>query len=119
MANKIIEQQLAKVQNANLSNYIPETDTYIIPKHVGIKIEEDKGYIIYLKDGAFTNTTIINNWNNGSFPTVRYLKIDIAKKMNNMIKVVSVGYDPITEQDLDKYWSGWLSIDNINIIARL
>jgi hypothetical protein len=62
---------------------------------------------------------VINNWNNGSFPTVRYLKVDIAKKMNNMIKVVGVGYDPITEQDLDKYWSGWLSIDNINIIARL
>ena len=62
---------------------------------------------------------MINNWNGGSFPKTRYLKIDINKKMNNMIKVVSVGYDLETRQDLDKYWSGWLCVDNLVIIEKI
>lgn len=119
MLNKIIEQQLNKVQNADLSNYNPETNTYFIKKRIDIKLEEDKGYIIYLKDSAFTNTTIINNWNNGSFPKTRYLKIDIIKKMNNMIKINSIEYNLITKQNLDKHWSGWLCVDNLDIIEKL
>ena len=119
MLGKIIEQQLTKVQVADLSNYNKETNTYLIKRKTTIKIEEDKGYIIYLKDSAFDNTAIINNWNNGSFPKARYLKIDVNKKMNNMIKVVSVGYDSITKEDLAMYWSGWLCIDNFDIIEKL
>lgn len=119
MATKIIEQQLKKVQTADLSVYNPDTNTYFIKKKVGIKIEENCGYIINLKDSAFTNTTIINNWNNGSFPKVRYLKIDVDKKMSNMVKVVSVGYDPVAKQDLNKYWSGWLCIDNFDVIEKI
>lgn len=119
MVSKLIEQQLKKVQVADLNNYNADINTYFIKRKVGIKIEEDMGYIIHLKDSAFTNNAIINNWNNGSFPKVRDLKIDVNKKMNNMIKVVSVGYDIETKQDLDRYWSGWLCIDNIDIIEKL
>ena len=119
MASKIIEQQLKKVQAANLQNYNPETNTYLIKRRFDIKIEEDSAYIIKLKDSAFSNTAIINNWNNGSFPKVNYLKIDVNKKMNNMIKVVSVGYDFVNKQDLMAYWSGWLALDNIEIIEKL
>jgi len=119
MVSKVIEQQLKKVQNANLSNYNPETNTYFIKRRVDIKIEEDSGYIIHLKDSAFTNSAIITNWNNGSFPKTCYLKIDVNKKMNNMIKIVGVGYDIISKQDLAIYWSGWLCLDNIDIIEKL
>lgn len=119
MIGKIVEQQLQKVQVADLTNYNPETNTYFIKRRVDIKIEEDKGYIIYLKDSAFANVAIINNWNNGSFPKTRYLKVDVNKKMNNMIKVVSVGYDFALKQDLAMYWSGWISLDNIDVVEKL
>lgn len=119
MSSKIIEQQLKRVQAADLSNFDSKSNTYIIKQRADIKIEEDKGYIIFIKDSAFTNNVVINNWNNGSFPKIRYLKVDINKRMNNMIKVVGIGYDPETKQDLDKYWSGWICIDNIEIIEKL
>lgn len=119
MSSKIIDQQLQKVQIADLSNYNEHTKTFFIKRKGGIKLEEDKGYIISLKDSAFTNTVVINNWNNGSFPKDKYLKIDINKKINNMIKVVSIGYNPITRQDTGRYWSGWLSVDNIDVIEKL
>jgi hypothetical protein len=48
MSTKIIDQQLKKVQNADLSNYNSDTNTYFIKRKVGIKLEEDKGYIINL-----------------------------------------------------------------------
>jgi len=119
MLNKIIEQQLSKVRTADLGTYNTETNTYFIRKKGGIKLEENNGYIIRLKDSAFTNTILINNWNHGSSPKTNCLKIDVTRKMDNMIKVISVGYDLTLKQDLDKYWSGWLSIDNIEIIQKL
>lgn len=117
--SKIIEQQLKKTQNVDISNYNPETNTYIIKKRNDIKIEENCMYLIKLKDSAFSNTVVINNWNNGFFTSSRYLKIDVHTKMTNMIKVVGVGYNIETQQDLISRWSGWLCIDNIEILEKL
>lgn len=117
--SKIVEQQLKKVQAADLSNYNKETNTYYIKRRMDIKIEEDGAYIIQLKPFAFANTAVINNWNNGSFPKTATLKIDVNRRMSNMVKVVSVGYDLVTREDLPLYWSGWLAIDNFDIIEKL
>lgn len=112
----IIEKQLSKVINADLSNFDPETRTYFIPKRVDKKIEEDKCYLIKLKPQAFNNRYVIDNWNNGSMPTTNFLKIDVSKKMSKMIKVVGVAFDYEHNRDLASFWSGWLSTDDIEVI---
>lgn len=117
--NNVIKNQLEKVIVADLSNYNPETNTYIIPKRKDKKIEEDKCYLIHLKAKAFSNRFVIDNWNSGSMPSANYLKADISKKMNKMIKVVSVGYDFENQRDLATFWSGWLSVDDIEVISEL
>lgn len=113
---QIIEKQLKQVVNADLSNFDPETNTYYIPKRVDKKIEEDKCYLIRLKPQAFTNRYVIDNWNNGSIPDCKYLKIDVSRKMSKMIKVVSVGFDYEHNKDLSYFWNGWLSTDDIEVI---
>lgn len=119
MYNKIIEEQLKKVEYADLSNYDEATNTYIIPKRVDIKLEEDKCYLIRLKPTLFTNETLKINWNQGKVPTQEYLKVDISKKMPKMIKVVGVGYDYDGNQDLSYFWSGWLTLADIDVLQKL
>lgn len=119
MLNKVVQDQLAKVEVADLSNYDKETSTYSIPKRVDIKLEEDCCYLIHLKPSAYNNQTVIVNWNNGSKPNHDYLKIDISKKMGKMIKVVSVAYDYYNKVDLSDFWAGWLLIDDLDIISKL
>ncbi len=58
MVNDLIEKELKKVEKADLSNFNPETNTYIIPKRKDIKIEEDNCYLVHLKDTLFSNETL-------------------------------------------------------------
>lgn len=115
----IIKKQLDRVEYADLTNYNPETNTYIIKKRVDIKLEADSCYLIRIKPSARYNFTVIENWNNGSMPSSDYLKVDISKVMAKMVKVVGVAYDHITQQDLASFWSGWLSTDDVEVIAKL
>lgn len=57
----LIKKQLEKVQIADLSNFDPKTNTYIIPQKKSIKIENNKAYLIYLNDSFFYNTTLKDN----------------------------------------------------------
>lgn len=119
MVSKLVEEQLRKVQYADLSKYCKEANTFVIKKREDIKIEEDKGYLIKLNPSAFNNQAVIVNWNGGSMPKHNYLKIDVSKCMGKMIKIVGVGYDYENKQDLGDFWSGWLSTADLDVISRL
>lgn len=117
--NKIIESQLSKVREADLSNFDPETNTYKIPRKREIKVEEDGCYLVKCKPTLFTNIVLKTNWNNNSVPKVDYLKIDVSRKMSDKIKVVGLGYDFINDKTLDYFWSGWLTLGDIEVIKKL
>ena len=36
-----------------------------------------------------------------------------------MIKVVGVGYDAETNQDVSYFWSGWLTLEDIDVIQKI
>lgn len=119
MINKLIQDQLNNVKFADLSNFYPESNTYIIKKREDIKFEEDSCYLIHIKVSAFTNTTLAINWNNGSYPPHPYLKVDVSKIVGKMVKVVGIGFDPETSQDLSIFWSGWLFIEDVEILSKI
>lgn len=119
MSNKIILDQLSKVELADLSHFDNETNSYFIPKRCDIKIEEDCCYLIEIKESLYLNQVLAINWNNGTFPKDKYLKIDVSKIMPKMIKVVSIGYDPTLNKDLSNFWSGWLTLADISVIQKL
>ena len=39
--------------------------------------------------------------------------------MAKMIKVVGVGFDNNTQQDVSYFWSGWLTLDEIEVIKKI
>lgn len=116
---ELIKKQLESVEIADLSNYNAETNTFIIPQKKTIKLKENKAYLIYIRDSFFWDDIVKKNWNNGSEPLDRYLKIEVISIMSSMVKVMSIGYDPLNKVDTNRFWSGWLKINDIDIIATL
>lgn len=117
--NKIIQDQLNKVQNADLSNYDAENNSYLIKKRLDIKVVEDCCYLIHIKPSAFANIGVITNWNGGNKPLFTYMKVDISKRMGKMVKVTGLKHDNITGEDSSDFWSGWLCLDDLEVLKQL
>ena len=119
MSSKIIAEQLKKVENADLSSFNSETNSYFIPKKTTIKVEENNCYIFQLLDSAFTNSTVNANWNGAKGPLYYYYKADVIQKMPGMIKILGVAYNINTGEDLNSFWSGWLSLNDVIVLQKL
>ena len=39
--------------------------------------------------------------------------------MSGMIKIIGIGYDINTGQDINSFWSGWLSLADIVALQKL
>lgn len=117
--SKVIQDQIRKIQNADMSHFDEETNSYFIPQKKEIRVEQDNCYLIHLRGVAFSNQTVNINWNNGNSPKHPYMKVDISNIIGRMIKVVGVRYDPIMKLDSAEFWSGWLSLDDIEVLERL
>lgn len=117
--NKVIQDQLQKVQFADLSNYNEQANTYIIKKRTEIKVEEDKCYLIHIRPPAFHDVALNTNWNSGNAPLFSYMKVDVSKKMGKMIKVTGLMHNIDTGSDESQFWSGWLSLDHIEVLKAI
>ena len=117
--NKIIAEQLRKVKEIDVDNLHFEEGKCFIPQKKTIKIEEDCCYKIFLMPTLFVNTALGTNWNGGSYPLKNYLKVDVIKNMGKMIKVTGVAYDPSTGGNINYFWSGWLTVQDIQIIEKI
>lgn len=106
-----------------MSHFNKNTNSYFIPKKIDIKLEEDNYYLIELNEVLLkSNTTLdalMNNWNQGNMPKDKYYKIDVCKKVGDMIKINGAAFDYINKKDLPGMWSGWLPIKEIKVIEKL
>ena len=111
MIRPIIKEQLEKCQFANLNNYDPNTNTFIIKKYSQPTYDLNKCYLIRVPANIVNNadSVLAVNWNNGSYPKTQYLKIYISKTLGSMVYVDSIGFDFDIKQDLNIMWSGWLN----------
>lgn len=116
--NKLIKEQLEKVNFADLSHFDDKTNTYFIPKKKEINYEVDKSYLIRLKPSFRTNEVVIVNWNGNKTPIYNTLIVDVQKILGKMVKVNCIGYDEETDSSLDYFWSGWLYIPDTEIIKK-
>lgn len=124
MKNKIVEQQLKKVQLADLSNCQEKEDCYVylINKHVEAVLEEDKCYLIKIDIRRLNSDdyAYLVNYNKVNvYPEHEYMKIDVIKKIATLSQVNGIYYDYENKKDLNKSWSGWLPQDVIKIIEVL
>ena len=121
MIRTLIKEQLEKCQFADLNNYDPATNTFLIRKYSQPTYDINKCYLVRLPVNIINNSdsVLAVNWNNGSCPKTQYLKIYISKIMGTMIYVDSIGFDFETRQDLNLMWSGWLNINELTQISAL
>jgi hypothetical protein len=120
--NKLIKEELKKVEMANISNYDKSKGEFLIPRITRIRLEEDSYYIIKL-DSLLLNpndaSTLSANWNRGTIPPHNYMKVDISKVMGKMVKVNGIAYDYENQIDLNTSWSGWLPIAQIEVLEKI
>lgn len=119
MSNKLslTEKELTKVKYADLSNHDKATNTYLIKKRNDIKVEEDKSYLIKLKPSVYNNIKLKNSWKH--MPEYEYFKFEVNKLIPDEIFVAGIAYDPLTNSDIAYFWSGWLTLKDIEIIKKL
>ncbi len=122
MINKIIQEQLEKT-SAPLGEYDIFKHQYLIHKYTEQTFEVDKYYLIEL-DATLLNLSgneiLVANWNKGTCPKYKYMKITVNKKLGkDMIYVDGIYYDYTKKEDIMEMWSGWLPITQIKIIEQL
>lgn len=120
----IIESQLKKVKKADLSNKTVSADnqitSWIIPKHIDLKVETNEVYIIELSDSLLTEsaTFALNIWNHGKVPPAKILKACVNAEISGMISIDGLAYDPVTQTAGTDLWSGWLPLNDLKIISK-
>lgn len=116
-----VRKQLEKCKFANLKNFDKELNAFIIPKYTKPFYQTNKVYLVQIPKYLVNNSTsvIACNWNNSTSPSTEYLKIFINKFNGKMIYVDSIGVDIETKSDLNNYWSGWIPLDEIELIEEL
>lgn len=114
MLREYTRKQLEKCVFADLSNFDLETNTFYIKKYSKPKFETQHCYLVSLLPELLeANSLVAANWNNGSVPPGRYLKIYVSRTNGVMIYVDSLVYDIEKNADTAVYWSGWLPTTEI------
>lgn len=121
MTNKqeeLVKEQLSKVQFADLSNYDRENNIYHIPHTNQIKLKVNHSYLIKIKESIINNDILKINYNEGKVPDIGSYIIDIISILNKIIKVNAVKYDEEEEKETNVWWSGYISLNDIEIIKE-
>lgn len=121
--NKYIKEELEKVTNINLPPYDDSTTKLLIKRKKNISPIEKHYYIISLSKTLLNKENDINlvsNWNHGIVPRSIYMKCEVLKLSEKMIKINSSGYDIEKDVDLsDIYYNLWLPLEKIEFLEEI
>ena len=121
--NKYIKKELEKVTNINLPPYDDSTTKLLIKRKKNISPVEKHYYIISLSKTLLNSENDINlvsNWNHGIVPRSIYMKCEVLKLSEKMIKINSSGYDIEKDVDLsDIYYNLWLPLEKIEFLEEI
>lgn len=116
--NKLVQEQLKKVQIADLSNYDEATHEFIIKKKLDIKLEVNNCYIIEVSDTWRTNKLLANNLNKGIILEYPCIKAVVSQMAGKMIYVSAIGFDKDTASVIPYFWEGWIPMSEITILRK-
>lgn len=117
--NKIVSEQLKKVQVADISNFDEVNNVIYIPKNINLKLEKNNQYIVELNDSCFDKKHYINiNYNGGKIPVCKSCMIEVLAIIGKAVKVNAISYDIDNNTDTGLFWSGYLPLNCIKIIRK-
>lgn len=122
MVDKIIQEQLNKVQYADLSNFDEATNTYIIKKRKDLQLEEDHYYLIQIKNEFLNNCksdVVTINWNAGRYPKYQFYRADIMKVMGKMVRINGTAVDSENREEFNDSFTGWLPLNCIIVLEEI
>lgn len=119
--NKIIEKQLNNLQIATHNGYDEDKHQFIFKKITGIKLNINSCYLIKLNKTLLEeslNDSLMYNLNRGTFPTHEYMLVDVLKLNQGLVQINGVYYDTLKNETIKEFWSGWLPINQIEVIRE-
>ena len=124
--NKIVKQQLSSCKVADIPEFDDNTTHIFIPKanksSLVLEFHIHSYYIIEIADYVLNPSpefTLATNWNKGTIPPNKYMKVEVSQITGKMIKVTGIAYDVSTQRDLPIVWEGWLPASSTKIIHKL
>lgn len=123
--NPLIKKQLENCKVANIPNFDENTIHITIPKGSVLnvtKYQVGKCYVVELADFILTpseGSTLSSNWNKGTCPKYKYYKCEIVKIVGNMICILGYGINPVTGQDTNDLWEGWVPQSAIKLLQEI
>lgn len=120
--SKLIRKELTKAMVADLTHYDETKNEFIIPKFKQVKLNENEYYLLKLDDVLLREDgmeILINNWNKGSVPPFKYMKVGVDKVLGKMVLINGLGYDYVNNTDLDEMWAGWLPVTHVEVVSKL
>ena len=121
----IVKDRLSKVKVAELPPVDDKTTTFIVPKKCIITDDDiivGNCFLVELEDyiiHPYEQFDLHINWNNGIVPKDKYMKCEIVRVMNKMIKINGIGVDIRTQSDTGNAWEGWIPRKSIKFIKRI
>ena len=123
--NPIAKKQLDACKVADLPYYDEKSTLLVIPKKDSNRVNEfhlHKYFIVELADYIINpppDYTLSANWNRGSVPRYKYMKVEICQLMGKMIRINGAAFDPNTNTDIPYVWEGWVPSQGLKIVKRL
>ena len=103
----IIKKQLMNLDLAQIEYYDKEGHFYFIPQYQGPSFKLHKMYLVSI------------NLDNTYNITHEYLKVYVSAIRAGSIYIDAAACNPITKEDLNYYWSGWVKERDLKQIAVL
>ena len=123
--NPIVKQQLEKCRVANIPPFDDDTKEIVINKgnkFIASEYQVHKCYFVELEDYIINpppDFTLAVNWNKGTVPPSKYMKVEIAQVMGKMIRIIGTGYDMINHVDMNVIWEGWVPGTSMKLLQKL
>lgn len=102
-----IKKQLLSLELAKIEYYEKDGHYYFIPKYVGKTYLLNKIYLVRI---ALPNSYNI---------THEYLRAYVSQSKGGKIYIDASACNPITKQDLNYFWSGWINERDLEQLAVL
>ena len=123
--NKIIKEQLLKVEHIILPKWDENTTHLFIPKgsyKAPIILSVGKYIQIEISDMVLNppqGFTLAQNWNGNTVPPAKIFNCVVQQVMGKMIKVDGVGFNASLNVPTNDRWSGWLPQSEIKILGEI